>query len=756
MLAAASVFAWTHYASLCGTPCVDLAALDDFRPDEGSTLYDRDGAEIGMLYRKNRRVLALDALPPHVASAFVAIEDHRFRDHTGVDLPRVAGAVLANVRALGVAEGFSTITMQLARNVFPEALPPRERTLRRKLTEVRVARDIEARFTKDEILMFYLNTIYLGSGAYGVEAAARTYFGKSAESLTVAEAALLAGLPKAPSRYSPYRDPDAALARRALVLRAMEAIGHLTAEVADRAAGEPLILAHHDTDAAVRSATSIAPYFVEEIRKNLEERFGEILYSGGLEVHTTLDTALQAATEREIEAQVRRIESHTFGRFSGLVRDTLAPLAGGRTAYLQAAALFMDPRSGDVLAMVGGRDHDDSEFNRTTQAMRQPGSAFKPIVYTAAWLAGISPRDSVADGPIRIPLETGEVWEPRNFHADTAGEPAMITVTDALVRSRNRAAVRLAQLAGLDSVASVARQMGITRPIPPYPSIALGAIEIPMVELLTAYGALARADGLRARPRMVTRVLDRSGRVLLATPPHEDPSVDPAAAALTRSVLEAAVDRGTGTAVRSAGVLGPVAGKTGTTNESTDTWFIGFTPERMGAVWLGFDEPRRILPGRAATGGSLAAPVWGRIVAAHPGSDSIDGDPWGASPETLETLVTGRLRAGCPSLRPIGSATGPAHEGTAEPTDTPAMSRDSLPGTPPPSDPTPSDFFGRVLDRLRGTVEGLAGVRPAPAPHYICVAAPAPAVPADVAPTEPSGPSLLDRLRGGDPGHDLP
>ncbi len=566
-------------------------------------MVDREGREIAKLYRVHRVIVSLDSLPPYVPAAFVAVEDRRFWEHDGVDWPRVLGAAWSNVRARRIVEGFSTITMQLARSVFPERLPLRERTLSRKLAEMRVAKEIEARFTKRQILEMYLNQIYFGGGAWGIEAASQEYFGKPASELTLAESALLAGVIRAPNRLNPRANPDAALRRRTVVLRMMAAQGRVAAAEADAAMNEPLQLGRGSVDLAAR-----APYFVEEVRREVEDRLGESVYTEGYTIHTTLDLSVQAAAESELAAQLEAIESGRYGRYVHPVYDPDATKAAGSTDYLQGAIVVMDARSGDVLALVGGRDFEDSKFNRATQARRQPGSAFKPFVYAAALAAGYPATYVLSDLPLQRVMSNGAVWAPRNFGGSYAGA---VTMRTALVQSRNVATVRLAEQIGLDAVLEMARRLGLDGPLPAVPSVVIGAGEVSLLSMVAAYAAFATL-GERPTPRFVTRVDDRNGRVVLRNPSVSRRVLDPGVAFLATDLMRDVVDRGTGTAVRVEGFAGPAAGKTGTTNDGADVWFVGFTPDRVAGVWIGFDRRRTIVPG--ATGGRLAAPVWGRVM----------------------------------------------------------------------------------------------------------------------------------------------
>lgn len=634
-------FLWTR----CGLEgCPDVVRLRGYVPDEASVLLDRGGEELGHLYRVNRVVVPLDSLPAYLPNAFIAVEDQRFWQHRGVDWYRTFGAAWANLRARRVEEGFSTITMQLARNVFPQRIPQAQRTLGRKLTEMRVAGQIERRFSKRQILELYLNQIYFGDGAYGIEAAAAEYFGKPASRLTLGESAVLAGLIRAPQRLSPRRNPEGARGRRGVVLEKMVEQGLATREDVDAAKAEPL----HLHRSSVREGGR-APYFVEEVRQELEEELGEALYTGGYVIHTTLDPAVQRAAEAELEEQLSAIEAGRYGTFrhprrgsgAGVVEDSMG---GEKTRYLQGAVVVMDAASGDILALVGGRDFGDSKFDRAVQAWRQPGSAFKPFVYGAALADGLSPSLVLSDEPLRRALPDGTVWEPRNFEGSYRGN---VTMRQALAQSRNVATIRLAEQVGLGRVIDFARRLGFSGSIPAVPSIAIGAAEVTLLELTAAYAAFATL-GRRPTPRLVTRVEDRKGRVVWERPVVARRVMDPAVAFLLTDLLRGVVDHGTGAAVRAVGFRGAAAGKTGTTNGSTDVWFLGYTPERVAGVWIGFDRPQAIVPG--ATGGRLAAPVWGRIMQR---THASGGAGWKVPPGVEQRWVdaAGRVyRDGCPTI----------------------------------------------------------------------------------------------------------
>ena len=592
---------WTR----CGIRgCPDVGRLAAYQPDGAPQVIDRYGREVGTLALINRKVVKIADLPKHVADAFIAVEDKRFREHHGIDFHRIGGALLANLRAGDIREGSSTITMQLARNVFPERIPGQDRTLGRKLLEARVAGSIERAYDKDEILELYLNHIYFGGGVRGIEAASQYYFRHPASKLSLTEAALLAALPKAPTRYDPRRNPDLARERRDLVLTLMEEQGKIDADTGAAARKRSLGVTRRPRK-LVQEET-FAGYFLEEVRRELEERFGDGFYGERVRVITTLDARAQRAAESELDAQLARIERGTWGRFRGARYSTLLTGDEEGTDYLQGAAMFVESSTGDVLVWVGGRDFRHSRFDRVEQARRQVGSSFKPFVYASAIAAGIPPTQRLSDQPLEIRFTGGEVWKPRNF-----GDSYLpsVTMRDAIVQSRNVATVRLAESIGIDRIAELAEDMGLPR-VPRQPSAALGASSATPYQLTRAYTAFANL-GTEVKPRFVLRVEDEDGEVLWRA--DDEPSskqvLDPAVAYVVTDMLRDAVRRGTGTGAGGSGV--PTAGKTGTTNERQDVWFVGYTPDVVGTVWMGFDQPHTIVHG--ASGGTLAAPVWGRI-----------------------------------------------------------------------------------------------------------------------------------------------
>jgi penicillin-binding protein 1A len=632
------VAAWTR---ACAGTCPTAEQVGDYAPRQASVVLDARGGVLGSFYRERRTVVGLKGLPRYVPLAFVAIEDRRFFEHEGVDPVRMVGAVRDNIVNGWGGPGGSTITMQLARNLFPQQLPASEKTLRRKIAEVKLALDIERHYSKSRILEMYVNTVYLGAGAYGIEAAARTYFGKAASQLDYVQAATLAGLAQAPTAYNPRQHADRAQRRRDRVLNAMAEAGLITPAQAQQGIARPVSVV--PPTGAVR-----APYFVERVRHEMEERFGELLYTGGLRIHTALDPELQAAAEAALEADLRSVERGDFGPFDRPTYERFtAGLHPGQaipvTPYLQGLVVAMDPGTGAILSMVGGRDFRQSQFNRATSALRQPGSAFKPFVYGAALEKGRSPNSGVEDEPLSIPMGDGTVWSPKNYDGRYSG---WTTLRSALMHSRNTAAIRLGREVGIAAVRGVAQRAGIGTPIPAYPSVYIGSAGVYPLDLVAAYAAFGNG-GYRVEPRYVLRVEDHQGRPLWTPDEEPHPALDPAVAWLLTDMLRGVVDHGTGYPARDPEVGGlsydiPAAGKTGTTNDGTDVWFVGYTPQVLAGVWIGFDSPQPIIHG--ATGGTLAVPVWARLMRTFYAARKPP-EPW----KRPEGVVAMRLLAGHPA-----------------------------------------------------------------------------------------------------------
>jgi penicillin-binding protein 1A len=589
--------------------CPSVAQIYVWEPKSATQILDRDRKLIAELFQERRTPVRIETLPEFVPQAFIAVEDKRFYRHNGFDYRRLVAANVQNVLSGRITGGGSTITQQLARWMFSEEIGFEQR-IRRKLKEAKVARELEEIYTKDEILEAYINQVNYGHGWHGIETASQHYFGKAAVQLNPAEAALLAGVINRPSTYSPFRNPDRALTRRNIVLRLMEDQGYLTEDALEQWQAEPLPEQRHRTDEG-----RIAPYFVEMVRDMLDDRFGADLYSKGFQVVTTLDLEMQRAARAAMDSGWARIERAPGARTPKFAEV----MAGGgtqhatETAYLQGMFIGLDPSDGGIRAMIGGRDFDDSKFNRATQALRQPGSTFKPFVYAAAIASGIPASHVIYDSPVMLEQIDGTIYSPKNYDPEFRGP---LTLRDALKHSVNTVAVKLGLEVGLETVAQTARQMGIETAIPPYPSTAIGAPSVIPLQIAEAYTVFANG-GIRAEPRSIIRVEDADGRVLWQTRPETELVLDPLVAAITRDMLRTVVDNGTGYNARNP-ALGNLpydvaaGGKTGTTNESTDVWFVGFTPDMLAAVWFGYDRPGRIVPN--ATGGAFGAPVWGQFM----------------------------------------------------------------------------------------------------------------------------------------------
>lgn len=600
---------WTRACS--GGRCPSIGVLTEYVPQQTSKVYAADGRLIAELGATHRTVLPITEIPPLLQHAVLAIEDQRFYRHEGIDWIRFFGALKANIINLGWVQGFSTITMQLARDVFPERIS-REKVLTRKIKEVRVALEIERTFAKDRILELYLNHIYLGSGAYGVEAAAQRYFGKSARDVNVAEAALIAALIQRPEPLNPRRVPDRAVRRRNLVIRTMAREGVITPEAAEYWQAYPLIL-----DSG-RETEATAAYFVEHVRQQLQRQFGRsLLYEQGLSIHTTLDPDLQEIAERTLEAQLRRIEEDPSvgGGYLGTLTyrqyidsaTSSGEERGPFTPYLQGALVTIEAQTGYVRALVGGRDFGDSKFNRATQALRQAGSAFKPFVYSAAVRANYPVSYIVNDSAVSVMQRDSTMWEPVNYDDSTFGR---ISMRRSLYLSRNLSTIQLGMELGEQTVIGEARQYGLTGRMSPYPAVHIGSADVTLLDLTAAYSAIARL-GTRVTPIFVQRVENREGEILWQATPRRHEVMEPERMWLVLDLLRDVNRRGT-----AAGALARAGfrfrdlsgGKTGTTNDGMDAWYVGFTSELVTGIWMGFDNKARI--STYSFGSSLAAPAW--------------------------------------------------------------------------------------------------------------------------------------------------
>ncbi|MDO9210394.1 MAG: PBP1A family penicillin-binding protein [Deltaproteobacteria bacterium] len=559
-----------------------LTTLKDYQPYIISEVYSDDEVLIGEFFIERRLIVPLSQMPKLLIKAFVAAEDARFFEHQGIDYWRILGAAFRNIEALEVVQGGSTITQQIAKSFF---LTP-ERSITRKLKEAILAQRIESYLTKNEILYLYLNQIYLGEGAFGVAAAAKTYFGKSVQDLTLAECAILAGLPPAPNNLSPLRHPKKARERQLYVLHRMVERRLISPVQAIRAQAEEIRLrpkgpkGYHE-----------APYAVEQVRMYIEEKYGkEILYKGGLKIYTTLNFRMQQVAQKAVLKGLEEFEARE-GKGKG-------------KGQVQGALIALDPQTGYILAMVGGRDFAASQFNRATQARRQAGSAFKPIVYAAALDKGFTPATVIVDEPFSyIDVPGKEPWEPQNFDREFWGP---ITFRKALTFSRNVVTVKIAQSIGIDYLIQYARNLGIKSKLEPNLSLALGAANVSLLEMTNAFGVFA-AQGYRAEPILITRIVDKDGNILEEVEPSAIEVISPQTSYLITSLMQSVIQEGTGQRAKALGR--PAAGKTGTTNDTRDAWFLGFIPQQLVAgAWMGYDIEKPL--GTHETGAVAALPIW--------------------------------------------------------------------------------------------------------------------------------------------------
>jgi len=595
-----------------------IAALKDYRPSIATRVYADNNELVDEFFLEDRKLVKLADVPKIAIQAFVAAEDARFYQHTGFDLLSMVRAFLKNVEAGRIVQGGSTITQQVAKSLYLSS----ERSYVRKIREAMLAYKIDKYLTKDEIMSLYLNHIYLGHGTYGIEAASEGYFGKSAKYLTLPEASLLAGLPKAPSTYSPFLHYDKARQRQAYVLDRMIEDGYITREEKER------VLATHIKLKSVRPKEKIAPYFVENVRRYVLEKYGsDVLYKEGLEIYTTLNIDMQLAARDAVERGLQEVET----------REKY------EKGTVQGALFSMDVRTGEIKAMVGGRDFKKSEFNRATQARRQPGSAFKPFIYTAAFDKGLTPSTTIIDAPIMYEdrSQPDGFWKPKNFDGKFNGPTTLRT---ALVQSRNVITIKLLQEIGVDYAAAYTANMGITSPLSKNLTMALGTSAVTLQEMVTAYNVLAN-QGKRLKPFFIKKIIDRTGHVFEENQTKSEQVIDPRIAFMTSYVMQDVVESGTGRRVKSIGR--PIAGKTGTTDDMRDAWFIGFSPSLITGVWIGFDQERSL--GKQEQGGRAAAPIWlyfmekalkGKSVEVFPVPDGIvfiKVDPHSGIPATRST-----------------------------------------------------------------------------------------------------------------------
>ncbi len=621
----------------------DLPSLESLQSIESpvkTIIFAANGDTLREFYTENRTLVPLNRIPSRLQDAVISVEDRRFHSHYGIDLRRLMGVVYYNV-VRGDRHGASTLTQQLARNLF---LTP-EKRITRKLKEMILAVQIEQIYTKDEILAMYLNEIYLGKGSYGVQAASHTFFGKNVWDLTDAEATMMAGMIQLPERYSPFRHLDAAYKRRATVLETMISAGALTraeAETIGATEVHPKTVNPEDIVSA-----GFAGYFVEEVRKTLEKDYGATqLYKEGLKVYTTLVPRYQTWMEEALETHLSTEETARKYEMTRAIYDSLAAANEKPTTleYLQGAALLQDVRTGALLGMVGGRSFDDYKWNLATQSSRQPGSIFKPFIYLTALQHGYTPCSILMDTP--FVLDTGvSLWRPKNFSGRFRGP---MTLRFSLTRSVNTPTAKLYLDFGLAPVLENVQDLGFTTKLPRVPALFLGAGEVTLREVVAAYSTFAN-HGVYTNQHLITRVESADGEILFEVRIKQRDALDPAEAYMMTNLLRTTILEGTARGASWRGFKKTGAGKTGTTNESTNAWFCGFTPSYCAGVWVGFDKA---LPmGRGATGSRMALPIWAKFMGQI--TDEKGEEPFIRPPGIMEETVclrTGMLATtGCDS-----------------------------------------------------------------------------------------------------------
>ncbi len=618
---------WFLYRMYQTLPTLDQ--LENIEPPLSSKVMGKDGSLIHEFSIEKRSWVSLKDIPQSLVSAVIAIEDRKFFDHWGVDLKRIVGAVFVNVGRRHYAQGASTLTQQLARNVYLSS----KTSMIRKIREAMTAVQIEQYYTKNEILELYLNQVYLGAGVYGVEAASQCYFSKHVSQLTLNECAVLAGIIQLPERYRPDRKANLkrTFARRGAVLRAMVSMHFLDKDAANAVAQQD-VPSKPQTDVSKR-----APYFVEMVRQYCEQKYGDdVLYNGGLTIYTTLDPGAQDSTDKATVAHLAGLQAKMNGYYLDRTRiwhklkvprdfflthfDSVYAAHRAeceafpdslRLRIVQTAVAAIDVKTGAILTLVGGRNFLESKFNRAVQSVRQPGSAFKPILYTAAIDHGFTPASVILDQPITLETPQGE-WRPENFEGKFEGP---VTVRHALEHSLNLAAIQVFLQVGGDTVVSYARRMGLRQHMDPVPSLAIGACEVVPMELLSAY-AIFPNKGMRAEPYFVERIVDKNGNVLEEHEPVSKPVLSPQTSFIMCDLLQSVVRRGTGAAIPGLGFARPSGGKTGTSNDFSDAWFVGFSPQIACCVWVGMDE--RLSLGYGVTGALGAVPLYVKaMIALH-------------------------------------------------------------------------------------------------------------------------------------------
>jgi len=581
-----------------------LTDLENIDPALVTRVYSEDGVLIHELFKFNRVYIPIEKIPPHTISALLSTEDRRFYSHWGIDVKRIPKVIAVNVTSLRFRQGFSTITMQLARNLYFGF----QKTVNRKLREIITAIQIERTYSKQEILEMYLNQAYFGLGLYGIQAAAKRYFDKDASELNIEESATLIPLLNLPAYYSPITHPDRSLARRNLVLRNMVVTGDLTQAEYDSLSQIPIQVQEF------KEQSKMAPYFTEQVRQTLQvigDSLGINIYEDGLNVYTTLNSKIQTAVDSAIYYGLPELQDRVTAKLQNMKKKLQMPdSVFEEKSKVQVAFVVINHENGHILAMVGGRDFAESKFNRAVQAKRQPGSAFKPFLYTAAIDNGYTTVDKFLNQPVVVMNPDGTRWDPENYEKSFGGPT---TIREAVKLSINLVAVRLIQEINPAAVVDYAHKMGISTSLRPFPTLALGSSEVIPIELVSAYGIFAN-QGVRVEPYAITRIEDRYGNVIYKSPTRRNEILSKATSYLMTNLLESVVNAGTGGRLRwKYGFTKPAAGKTGTTNDFTDAWFVGFTPALTAGVWVGLDDPQLSL-GRGESGAIAALPIWADFI----------------------------------------------------------------------------------------------------------------------------------------------
>ncbi|TDI84567.1 MAG: PBP1A family penicillin-binding protein [Caldithrix sp.] len=600
-----------------------LQQLEAYKPKLAAKVYSSDMKVIHEYYLEKRSFVPLEEMPESLIDAVIATEDRRFYDHWGMDIRRLGGAFLKNVIAGSLKkEGASTLTQQLARQLYLSL----EKTYTRKIKELITAIQIERTYTKPEILEMYLNHMYFGHSAYGAQSAAITFFGKDLQDIDVDESAILIGVLKAPNRYSPIRYPNRCLTRRNIVLRSMHEMNYIDDEMYANLVQKPI-----EVDQSKTVTGRLAPYFTEYIRQILQKKYGYDLYTDGLSIYTTLDSRAQACAERAVnehmenlqksvaayyrsKGRVKKLLSQEFikeneGKLTAFLRDsTFVDSVIAARARAQVALVSIDPTNGHIIAMVGGRDFEESKFNRAVQAHRQPGSAFKPFVYTVAIDNGYPPTYEVLNQPVVVIMENGKRWSPQNYDLSVGGPT---TLREGLRRSLNLVTVRVLQsvIKKPSLVVEYAHKMGIKSELQAVDAIALGASDVTPMEITSAFGVFANG-GVHVEPVAILRVEDKNGNILEQNIPRSQEVLRKETAFIITDLLGTVINKGTGASARwKYNFNRPAGGKTGTTNDYSDAWFVGFTPQVTTGVWVGIDDYTLTL-GKGQTGASAALPIW--------------------------------------------------------------------------------------------------------------------------------------------------